>query len=188
MLHVNAALSVLLCWQVHKHSQIVLLSSTSLPVMCITAPTPQTTSSAWRWVFQCSSNRSKATGTLQRSAATAVCPTRGQKCKNFMKQNHFAKMSHSSTYYKFCSHLPLEQLVTALCGYDNSRIDILGVLHVPVHYGSKNLPSVTFPIARKGANLLGLACLLAWGSCLGMMLAPTSPHHLHLVSKVASTV
>lgn len=51
---------------------------------------------------------------------------------------------------KFFSHLPLENPATALCGYNCSKIDILGVLHVPVHYGSKHLPSFTFHIARWG--------------------------------------
>lgn len=67
-----------------------------------------------------------------------------------------ASLLNSSTYYKFFSHLPLEHPATTLCGYDSSRIDILGVLHVPVHYGSKHLPSFPFYIARRGANLLGL--------------------------------
>lgn len=77
-----------------------------------------------------------------------------------------ASLLNSSTYYKFFSHLPLEHPATALCGYDSSRIDILGVLHVPVHYASKHLPSFPFHIARRGANLLGLDLFTGLGFTL----------------------
>ncbi|KAG1956975.1 retrotransposable element [Pimephales promelas] len=77
-----------------------------------------------------------------------------------------ASLLNSSTYFKFFSHLPLDHPATALCGYDSSRIDILGVLHVPVHYGSKHLPSFPFHIARRGANLLGLDLFTGLGFTL----------------------
>ncbi|KAJ8354422.1 hypothetical protein SKAU_G00219890 [Synaphobranchus kaupii] len=77
-----------------------------------------------------------------------------------------ASLLNSSTYYRFFSHLPLEQPATALCGYDSSRLDIMGVLRVPVHYGSKHLPSFPFHIARKGANLLGLGLFTGLGFTL----------------------
>ncbi len=38
-------------------------------------------------------------------------------------------------------HLPLQQSCISLCGYNSSKITMLGVLHVPVRYGSKHLPS-----------------------------------------------
>ena len=66
-----------------------------------------------------------------------------------------ASLLNSSTYYKFFSHLPLEQPATALCGYSSAKIDILGVLHVPVHYGSKNMPSFPFYIAKKRGQPAG---------------------------------
>ncbi|KAJ8356463.1 hypothetical protein SKAU_G00192570 [Synaphobranchus kaupii] len=75
-------------------------------------------------------------------------------------------LMNSSTYYRFFSHLPLEQPATALCGYDSSRLDILGVLRVPVHYSSKHLPSFPFHIARQGANLLGLDLFTGLGFTL----------------------
>ncbi len=67
-----------------------------------------------------------------------------------------ASLLNASTYHKFFSHLPLQQPCTSICGYDSSKITMLGVLHVPVRYGSKHLPSFPFYITERGANLLGL--------------------------------
>ena len=163
-------------------------------------------------------------GSRSHHARDQHCPARGQKCRNCLRQNHFAKMCrsapaallrtmghppahnnhteirnvtagqvafktctvqlaevtlpllmdtgavasllNSSTYYRFFSHLPLELPATPLCGYDSSRIDILGVLHVPVQYGSKHLLSFPFHIARKGANLMGLDLFTGLGFTL----------------------
>ncbi len=67
-----------------------------------------------------------------------------------------ASLLSASTYHKLFSHLPLQQPCTSLCGYDSSKITMLGILHVPVHYGSKHLPSFPLYITERGANLLGL--------------------------------
>ncbi|KAJ8369984.1 hypothetical protein SKAU_G00100120 [Synaphobranchus kaupii] len=67
--------------------------------------------------------------------------------------------------FKACT-VQLSEPATALCGYDSSRLDILGVLRVPVHYGSKHLLSFPFHIARKGANLLGLDLFMGLGFTL----------------------
>lgn len=77
-----------------------------------------------------------------------------------------ASLLNATTYHKFFSHMPLASSATALCGYDSSKIDILGVLRVPVHYGSKHLLSFPFHIARRGANLLGLDLFTALGFTL----------------------
>ncbi len=67
-----------------------------------------------------------------------------------------ASLLNASTYHKLFSHLPLQQPCTSLCGYNSSKITMLGVFHVPVHYRSKHLPSFPFYISEQGANLLGL--------------------------------
>ncbi|KAJ8339345.1 hypothetical protein SKAU_G00361310 [Synaphobranchus kaupii] len=70
------------------------------------------------------------------------------------------------TYNKFFAHLPLQQPSTPLCGYDNSKIEIVGILQVPVHYGSKHMPAFPFHIAKRGANLLGLDLFTGLGFSL----------------------
>lgn len=77
-----------------------------------------------------------------------------------------ASLLNSNTYHKFFSHLPLEQPSTSLCGYDNSRITMLGVLRVSVRYGSKHLSSFPFYISERGANLLGLDLFTSLGFTL----------------------
>jgi len=67
-----------------------------------------------------------------------------------------ASLLNASTYRKLFSHLPLQQPCTSLCGYNSSKITMLGVFNVPVHYRSKHLPSFPFYISERGANLLGL--------------------------------
>uniref|UniRef100_A0A674DZP4 Gypsy retrotransposon integrase-like protein 1 n=1 Tax=Salmo trutta TaxID=8032 RepID=A0A674DZP4_SALTR len=83
-----------------------------------------------------------------------------------------------ATYYKFFSHLPLQQPSTALCGYGRSKIDIVGTLQVPVHYGTKHLPSFTFHVAKRGANLLGLDLFTG----LGFTLRDDSGSAIHQVT------
>ncbi|KAG1936342.1 gag-pol fusion protein [Pimephales promelas] len=109
-------------------------------------------------------------GSKSHNSKAEHCPAKGQQCRNGLKQNHFAKMCRSTPAtlpqhtgpppaqhnYTEIRNVTADHPATALCGYDSSRIDILGVLHMPVHYGSKHLPSFPFHIARRGANLLGL--------------------------------
>lgn len=77
-----------------------------------------------------------------------------------------ASLLNASTYHKFFSHLPLQQPCTSLCGYDSSKIVMLGVLRVSVRYGSKHLPSFPFYITEQGANLLGLDLFTSLGFTL----------------------
>ncbi|KAJ8368319.1 hypothetical protein SKAU_G00083470 [Synaphobranchus kaupii] len=77
-----------------------------------------------------------------------------------------ASLLNLSTYNKFFAHLPLQQPSTPLCGYDNSKIEIVGILQVPVHYGSKHMPAFPFHIAKRGANLLGLDLFTGLGFSL----------------------
>lgn len=77
-----------------------------------------------------------------------------------------ASLLNASTYHKLFSHLPLQQPCTSLCGYDNSKTVMLGVLRVSVHYGSKHLPSFPFYIIERRANLLGLDLFTSLGFTL----------------------
>lgn len=43
-----------------------------------------------------------------------------------------------------------------LKGYGNSRIDVVGTFSASVRYGTKTVPSFTFQVAGRGANLMGL--------------------------------
>lgn len=60
---------------------------------------------------------------------------------------------------------------TDICGYSNSKIEILGSLKLTVCYWKRTLPSFVFNVARKGANVMGLnlftALGLAWGDMWG---------------------
>ncbi len=89
-----------------------------------------------------------------------------------------ASLLNASTYHKLFSHLPLQQPCTSLCGYDSSKITMLGVLHVPVRYGSKHLPSFPFYITERGANLLGLDLF----TCLGFTLWDDKGSDIHHVT------
>ncbi|ROL43342.1 Transposon Tf2-6 polyprotein [Anabarilius grahami] len=77
-----------------------------------------------------------------------------------------ASLLNASTYHNFFSHLPLQLPCTSLCGYDSSKIVMLGVLRVSVRYGSKHLPSFPFYITERGANLLGLDLFTSLGFTL----------------------
>ncbi len=88
-----------------------------------------------------------------------------------------ASLLNASTYHKLFSHLPLQQPCTSLCGYSSSKITMLGVLHVPVRYGSKHLPSLPFYITERGANLLGLDLF----TCLGFTLRDDKGSDIHHV-------
>ncbi|KAJ8365040.1 hypothetical protein SKAU_G00138710 [Synaphobranchus kaupii] len=67
------------------------------------------------------------------------------------------------TYRKLSSHVPLQRPSTRLCGYGNSKIEIVGTLQMPVRYGTRYLPSFTFHVAQRGASLLGLDLFIGLG-------------------------
>ncbi len=73
---------------------------------------------------------------------------------------------NADTYREFFYSLPLGAPSTALCGYGNSKIEILGSLELTVCYGTKTLPSFVFHVAKKGANLMGLDLFDALGFTL----------------------
>lgn len=89
-----------------------------------------------------------------------------------------ASLLNLSTYKKFFAHLPLQQPSTALCGYGSSTIEIVGILQVPVHYGSKHITAFPFHIAKRGANLLGLDLFTG----LGFTLHDSSGSAIHHVT------
>lgn len=60
------------------------------------------------------------------------------------------------TYSQFFYHQPLGASLTALCGYGNSIIDIVGSLQLPVKYGNKSLPDLQFHVSCHCASLLDL--------------------------------
>ncbi|KAG1940200.1 retrotransposable element [Pimephales promelas] len=62
--------------------------------------------------------------------------------------------------------LPLSPPSASLCGYGDSKIDLVGSLQVTVGYGTKLVPSFTFHVARRGANLMGLDLFSALGFSL----------------------
>ena len=59
-----------------------------------------------------------------------------------------------ATYTQFFSNKPLEQPTNTLRGYANSRIDIMGLVQLPVKYVKKTLPPFRFNIARHRITLL----------------------------------
>ena len=71
-----------------------------------------------------------------------------------------------STYSQFFSSLPMSAPSASLCGYGNSRIDLVGSLQVTVRYGAKVVPEAVFQVARHGANLMGLDLFSALGFAL----------------------
>ncbi len=70
------------------------------------------------------------------------------------------------TYSTFFGALPLSAPSASLCGYGDSKIDLVGSLQVTVGYGNKMVPSFTFHVARRGANLMGLDLFSALGFSL----------------------
>ncbi|KAL0148064.1 hypothetical protein M9458_056604 [Cirrhinus mrigala] len=66
------------------------------------------------------------------------------------------------TYNTFFGALPLSAPAASLCGYGDSKIDLVGSLQVSVGYGNKMVPSFTFHVARRRANLMGLGSLTAF--------------------------
>ncbi len=70
------------------------------------------------------------------------------------------------TYNTFFGALTLSAPSASLCGYGDSKIDLVGSLQVTVGYGNKMVPSFTFHIARRGANLMGLDLFSALGFSL----------------------
>ncbi|KAL0148985.1 hypothetical protein M9458_055789 [Cirrhinus mrigala] len=70
------------------------------------------------------------------------------------------------TYNTFFSALPLSAPAASLCGYSDSKIDLVGSLRVTVGYGNKMVPSFTFNVACHGANLMGLDLFSALGFSL----------------------
>lgn len=83
------------------------------------------------------------------------------------------------TYRQFFSNVPLQRPSTRLCGYGNSKIEIVGTLELPVRYGTRYLPSFTFHVAQQAANLLGLDLFTGLGFSLrdssGMAILQVSP-------------
>lgn len=69
---------------------------------------------------------------------------------------------NASTYSLF----RLAKPSTALCVYDDSKIELLGSLKLTVRYGAKTLLSFIFQVAHKGANLMGLDLFTALGFAL----------------------
>ncbi len=70
------------------------------------------------------------------------------------------------TYNTFFGALTLSAPSASLCGYDDSKIDLVGSLQVTVGYGNKMVPNFTFHVARRGANLMGLDLFSALGFSL----------------------
>ncbi len=70
------------------------------------------------------------------------------------------------TYNTFFGALTLSAPSASLCGYGDSKIDLVGSLQVTVGYGNKMVPSFTFHVARRGANLMGLDLFSALGFSL----------------------
>ncbi|KAJ8352178.1 hypothetical protein SKAU_G00236540 [Synaphobranchus kaupii] len=99
-----------------------------------------------------------------------------RRCLGSEEQRIFRALGQAETYEEavavLTNHFTGQQRTrapprtTALCGYDSSKIEILGVLQVPVHYGPKHLPSFPFHIAKRGANLLGLDLFTGLGFTL----------------------
>ncbi|KAL0166469.1 hypothetical protein M9458_038313, partial [Cirrhinus mrigala] len=71
-----------------------------------------------------------------------------------------------NTYNQFFSELPLATPSTALCGYGESTIELLGSLSLTIVYGKRTLPSFVFHVAHKGANLMGLDLFSVLGFAL----------------------
>ncbi|KAJ7991418.1 hypothetical protein DPEC_G00283640 [Dallia pectoralis] len=55
---------------------------------------------------------------------------------------------------------------TALCGYGRSKIDIVGLLYLPVRYTSTTVDRFPFHITRHGENIMGLDLFLSLGFTL----------------------
>ncbi|KAL0148283.1 hypothetical protein M9458_056429 [Cirrhinus mrigala] len=70
------------------------------------------------------------------------------------------------TYNTFFGALPLSAPAASLCGYGDSKIDLVGSLQVSVGYGNKMVASFTFHVARRGANLMDLDLFSALGFSL----------------------
>ncbi len=87
------------------------------------------------------------------------------------------------TYNTFFGALPLAAPSASLCGYGDSKIDLVGSLQVTVGYGNKMVSSFTFHVARRGANLMGLDLF----SALGFSLVDTKGAAI-LTAKVAVPV
>ncbi|KAG1938438.1 thy-1 membrane glycoprotein [Pimephales promelas] len=126
-------------------------------------------------------------GSSSHQSRAQSCPARGQTCRNCGKRNHFASVCRSApaesptiihnvysgpVSFKACSvrlndvSLPLSPPSASLCGYGDSKIDLVGSLQVTVGYGTKLVPSFTFHVARRGANLMGLDLFSALGFSL----------------------
>ncbi|KAL0150690.1 hypothetical protein M9458_053994, partial [Cirrhinus mrigala] len=71
---------------------------------------------------------------------------------------------NANTYNQFFSELPLATPSTALCGYGDSTIALLGSLSLTAVYGKRTLLSFVFHVAHKGTNLMGLDLFSALGS------------------------
>ncbi len=70
------------------------------------------------------------------------------------------------TYNTFFGALTLSAPSASLCGYGDSKIDLVGSLQVTVGYGNKMVPSFTFHVAHRVANLMGLDLFSALGFSL----------------------
>ncbi|KAJ7991327.1 hypothetical protein DPEC_G00296170 [Dallia pectoralis] len=55
---------------------------------------------------------------------------------------------------------------TALCGYGRSKIDVVGLLYLPVRYTSTTVDRFPFHITRHGENIMGLDLFLSLGFTL----------------------
>lgn len=55
---------------------------------------------------------------------------------------------------------------TALCGYGRSKIDVVGLLYLPVRYASVSVNRFPFHITRHGENIMGLDLFLSLGFTL----------------------
>ncbi|KAL1279511.1 hypothetical protein QQF64_026184 [Cirrhinus molitorella] len=89
------------------------------------------------------------------------------------------------TYNTFFGALPLSALSASLCGYGDSKTDLVGSLQVTVGYGNKILPSITFHVAHRVGQPDGSGFVLGSGIFSSRHKGTCIPDSLHaLAAKV----
>ncbi|KAI2655644.1 hypothetical protein H4Q32_024238 [Labeo rohita] len=79
------------------------------------------------------------------------------RCNNCRSSSHLSRTQNCPAHGQTCRNCAP---AASLCGYGDSKIDLVGSLQVTVGYGNKLMPNFTFHVARCRANLMG--CLTAF--------------------------